>query len=275
MAKLLKLVPNRIYSAPRHSSIPKFLSPEDIRAHANSRPDSDDEGYGERSDVDDHGQPRNRWFNHARVVERTIDELVGLSKGLIADGTINEAEARFLAQWMQANQQLAGQWPVSIVYQRMQAMLHDQHFDHSELQELLHLLSALTGNSSLLAASDTAAGNRAMALALTDPPPSIVFHNRTFCLTGEFVFGTRAHCEAVIRNRRGRICSKVISDLDYLIIGQLSSRDWIHPTHGRKLEAAVELASRGRRIAIVSEQHWRTFLKRSQLEESIHGLFRK
>jgi hypothetical protein len=41
-----------------------------------------------------------------------------------------------------------------------------------------------------------------------------------------------------------------------LVVGTIRSRDWLHSTHGRKIEHAVELAGQNHPIAIVSEEHW-------------------
>jgi len=45
--------------------------------------------------LDDHGQPLNRRYSGKRHNDRTIDELIGISRGLIADKNINQAEAEF------------------------------------------------------------------------------------------------------------------------------------------------------------------------------------
>jgi hypothetical protein len=52
----------------------------------------------------------------------------------------------------------------------------------------------------------------------------------------------------------------ITKDLNYLVIGEVGSRDWIHSTHGRKIEKAIDYNDRGCRIAIVTEQHWHNFL---------------
>lgn len=45
-------------------------------------------------------------------------------------------------------------------------------------------------------------------------------------------------------------------DTHYLVIGDIGSAAWMHSTHGRKIEAAVELLERGTGIAIISEAHF-------------------
>lgn len=60
--------------------------------------------------------------------------------------------------------------------------------------------------------------------------------------------------------QRGGAIASVSKKLDYLVIGEIGSRDWIHSTHGRKIEKAVELRNGGARLAIVSERHWQAGL---------------
>jgi hypothetical protein len=43
--------------------------------------------------LDSDGQPLNLGFNHARRTERNLCELLGLAKGLLADGVVTETEA--------------------------------------------------------------------------------------------------------------------------------------------------------------------------------------
>ncbi len=53
--------------------------------------------------LDDHGQPLNRAYGKKRLNDRAIDELIGLSRGLTADGAVNQSEAEFLLKWMEDN----------------------------------------------------------------------------------------------------------------------------------------------------------------------------
>ena len=47
---------------------------------------------------------------------------------------------------------------------------------------------------------------------------------------------------------------------NYLVIGIISSEDWMYSTHGRKIEQAVAFVSQGHPIAIISEEHWERFV---------------
>ncbi len=46
-------------------------------------------------------------FNRKAIQDRQVDTLIGISKGLIADNTINTMEAEFLMNWLIHNQPLS------------------------------------------------------------------------------------------------------------------------------------------------------------------------
>jgi NAD-dependent DNA ligase len=96
-------------------------------------------------------------------------------------------------------------------------------------------------------------------LPFTKPPPTIDFVDRAFCFTGKFFSGTRSWCEEQVA-RRGAHCGAITRDLNFLIIGEIGSRDWIHSTHGRKIEKAIEYNERGCSIGIIGEQYWHAAL---------------
>ena len=161
-------------------------------------------------------------------------------------------------QWMEQNREVLTEWPVNEIYAHLREMLRASAFDHLNQAVLLDLLSRLTGKGFPVEPDTISFSTR---LPLTTPPPDIHFSGRRFCLTGRFKYGTRRQCEEAILKQGGITERTPTSWTDYLVIGEIGSRDWIHSTHGRKIEAAVEMHDRGRRIAIVSEQHWIKFLK--------------
>src|SRR5580658_3369851 len=50
------------------------------------------------------GQPVEQGFNWARRRERGIDELIGVCRGVMADGVLVYEEAKFLLDWLERNQ---------------------------------------------------------------------------------------------------------------------------------------------------------------------------
>lgn len=92
------------------------------------------------------------------------------------------------------------------------------------------------------------------------PPPDVEFTGKRFCLTGQFLTGTRHHCEEQITSRGGVCLPAIRRDLTYLVVGTLSSRDWIHSSWGRKVESAISYRQKYGSPFIVSEKHWAGFL---------------
>lgn len=203
------------------------------------------------------GQPRNLGFNAQLRHDRETDELVGLCKGLVADGEINQAEAEFLARWLKANSETGEEWPASLLRQRVTAMLEDGHLDTREEGELLKLLLQATGGNPAL----VTAANFSSSLPLSDPIPQIRFPDNVFCFTGKSIWGTRQKCHAAVLDRGGAVRETVSQEIGFLVIGIIGSRDWIHTTYGRKIQKAVSFREKGVPLHIVSEDHFVQALK--------------
>ncbi|MCB2187658.1 MAG: BRCT domain-containing protein [Deltaproteobacteria bacterium] len=202
--------------------------------------------------LDEYGQPISWALNLQRRIDRTLDELVGLCKGMAADGRMVQAEAEYLLNWLQANAEARDRWPANVLWYRTSAMLEDGKLTPEEEKELLGLIRDASGPGSL--AEELA--NTSSALPLNSPCPEINFEDKVFCFTGKFVFGTRNSCVETIQLLGGKFSKHVTYDVDYLVVGALGSRDWMHTAWGRKIEQAVEYRDASGNLAIVSEQRW-------------------
>jgi len=185
------------------------------------------------------------------VQDRLIDELIGICRGVIADDKVDEREAIFLGQWIENHRDIANRWPVNILYARIVEMLKDGVLSQDEQSELLKTLQELTGKNSTYQES-----NRSTSLPITRPVPEIVFSDKTFCLTGRFVFGSKIECEETIAELGGQVDQEPTQDTNYLVIGELCSPDWEHSAFGKSIETAVEMQNRGHDIKIISEEQW-------------------
>ena len=202
--------------------------------------------------LDEHGQPVQAGFNAHRRLERDISELLGLAKGILADGQVSDAEAVLLDQWMRAHAERVACWPCDQIATRLRTVLADGMVGNEERSDLAELLSQLVGGDAGIIDGD----NAATRLPLDRPPPTIAYPGRTFVLTGKFAFGARTACERLVRERQGACESGVTMRTDYLVIGTFGSREWVHTSHGRKIEKALHYRTRGASIGIVAEQHW-------------------
>lgn len=205
-----------------------------------------------RSGIDVHGQPMNRAWSAPRLADRSLDELLGICKGMVADHILVEDESAFLLSWLQANQHVLDTWPANMIAARIDLFLEDGKIDQEERADLFRLLAEIVGQTK----TAEPAVNISTALPLTKPAPPVFFTDQRFCLTGRFVLGPRANVEYEIQDRGGQLQANVTEATNYLVIGDIGSTDWLHSTHGRKIERAVELAARGLPVALISEEHW-------------------
>ena len=206
-----------------------------------------------RANSDDSASPNpyRRAASERRVATRNMDELIGMCRMVLADGVVEDHEARFLLDWIENNYHAAQEWPGSILYPRLTAALADGHLDADEESELLTVLAKVAGGPPS-GANPSVSG----AIPFNDPPPPVVFKLNCFALTGQFLYGPRKNVEAAIELRGGRVATSVSGRCQYLIVGTFGSEEWLHSTHGRKIIKAVELKASGKAICIMSERHW-------------------
>ncbi len=209
--------------------------------------------------LDAHGQLLETAFRSEAVIDRQIDELIGIIKGVVFDGKVNQDEAVSLLRWLENNRQASRLWPANVIYPRLCRVLEDDYLDRTEEEEILELLNQVVGGTDLI---DNEA-SFSTSLPFTQPAPEIVFTHMQFCFTGKFLSGTRKWCQRETEACGGIITTGVVRNLDYLVIGLIGSRDWMHSTHGRKIEKVVRYNEKAK-INIVSEQHWAESLARIQ-----------
>jgi len=187
----------------------------------------------------------------SRIQDRLIDELIGICRGVIADGDVDEKEAIYIGQWIENHREIAEKWPVNILYARLMEMLRDGVLSQDERADLLETLRNITGDSKMFQEAD-----HSTSLPLDSPCPEIQFKGRSFCLTGRFVFGSTFDCEETIAELGGAISETPTEETDYLVIGEFCSPEWRHTSFGRSIEKAVELKGAGSSISIISEEQW-------------------
>jgi DNA polymerase III epsilon subunit-like protein len=210
---------------------------------------------GKKKLLDKHGQPP-ATFTAALRSDRSTSELIGLAKGVIADGVVTEPEFGVLVSWLEANPEAAACYPGNVLFKRIQRILADGRVDPEELEDMAALLGELTGASQ----GEIRGASLSATLPLDMPQPQLEFPGRRFVFTGTFAYGPRLICEQEVLARGGTVAKNLNRRTDYLVIGTIGSQNWYHTTHGRKIEQAVRLRDEGYGIAIVAEEHWATTL---------------
>ncbi|MEZ0137332.1 MAG: BRCT domain-containing protein [Candidatus Reddybacter sp.] len=191
-----------------------------------------------------------RVFGRARIDDRLVNELVGLARGILADGKVDQAEAEYLEKWLIANGGVAGNPIIATLLARIEVMLKDGLLDATESQELFDSLSSFVGG-------DFEAGEllKSTSLPFDDPAPLVDVVGSRFCFTGTFAFGTRRICENEVVDR-GATAGILTSKTDYLVVGIYATDTWAHSSYGRKIESAVAFRDKGKKVAIIGEAHW-------------------
>jgi len=199
-------------------------------------------------------QPLHKLFNRARLDDRQVNELLGLSHGIIADGAVSLEEAQYLQKWLVANTAVKDNPVVSNLLVRINDMLADNVLETDEAKELFETLQQFSGG-------DFEIGEllKSSTLPLDQPQPEISFDSTNFCFTGTFAFGTRKHCEDAVE-KRGAAAGSLTAKTDYLVIGIYATDSWAHSSYGRKIEKAVEMKKKSLPIRIIGEQHWAQYL---------------
>jgi len=190
-------------------------------------------------------------LNKKNIQDRQIDTLIGLSKGLLADGKIDQSEAEFLLNWLIQSRQASNNPIIINLFEKVGNMLEDGVLDKEESSELFSILQKITGEPSEL--GELA---KTSSLPINVPEPLISFPNSTFLFTGTCAFGTRNECNAAIEQLGGVISKGVNKSLNYLVLGTYVTDSWAHESFGRKIEKAMEYRDNGIPIAIVTEKHW-------------------
>lgn len=190
-------------------------------------------------------------FNSHRNLTKALQTLLGLCSGLVADNHLNDDEIRFLSAWLSDNQDATEAWPGCVIRDRVAHVLEDGEITEEERQQLLDVLKELTGNDFM----ETGSAEPAPVTFPTDNAP-IEFTDAVFCLTGKFLYGPRSSIERVIEAHGGIMGGTVNKKTSYLVVGALSSPDWLHSNQGLKIQKAMELKQEGHDIRIVTERAW-------------------
>lgn len=187
-----------------------------------------------------------------RRIEQGLAEMVGLVRGVVADGTVSAEEARRLAEWARENPEIATRYPANLLARRLERIFMDGRADRKERDRLAQMMEQLAGNPSGFGGGYPLATD----LPLTQPPPEVVFEGQSFVFGGEMAYGPARACEREVRERGG-LCERTVNRrTDYIVIGSLAAADWAQTDFGHLIDDVVEYRERGVPIAVITEDHW-------------------
>jgi NAD-dependent DNA ligase len=187
-----------------------------------------------------------------RKVEQGLAEMVGLVRGVIADGRVSEDEAHRLSEWTRENPEVATRYPANLLARRLERIFMDGRVDGREKKRLASMLAQLAENPTGFGGGYPLATD----LPLTRPEPEVTFEGQTFVFGGDMAYGPLHACEREVMERGGVAERTVNRRTDYVVIGQLAANDWCQSAFGGLIDQVVEYRSRGVPIAVITEDHW-------------------
>lgn len=195
-------------------------------------------------------------ITYVNSMKRSFGALVGIAQGPLCDRQLSDEEIYFLKNWLEANDEIAHEWPGDIIYQKVREVLADGVVTDAERAHMIDTLQKLIGTPPV----EVAAAGHVTELAFDDVAV-VGFIGARFCLTGDFVYGPRESCAAAIVKRRGEVANTVTKKLQYLVVGSMGSREWKHDSFGTKIDKAMKYKRDGCSLLIVNEECWTASLK--------------
>jgi len=198
-------------------------------------------------------------FQHSRMMDQSIAEMLKVIRRVLADGVVTEEEAGALSAWTMGHPEVVEAWPGKVLSHRLKRIFRDGRVDDEERDDLQRLLRALAAGDWGVRVSGEGPGG----IPLSEPPPVLVFPEQRFVFAGEFAFGPRSACEAAVEALGGQTTREVTLDADVVVVGTFGKAEWGNSPEAEEIGKAVRLRQEGHPIAIVSEDYWESALPTS------------
>ena len=161
-----------------------------------------------------------RAFNRKRVQERTIDEFVGICKGLLADERLSGKDVDFLRGWMFHNKSFFALGFERELYNKVMSALEESG-TVADMDVLYKTLADVYGGKT----DGFLAHSLSTKIPFTTPVPAIM-PGMSLCFTGKMSYGPRKICIAM-SEARGFICTdEIVTDLECLVIGKIGRQTY-------------------------------------------------
>lgn len=200
-------------------------------------------------------------FSRARINSRDIAELIGVCKGVLANGTVDINECYFILDWLEHHRGCIDTWPASALYDTLNTVLEDGKLSSDAEGKMLDLLCSITGFMITTEyRGEVLRTNTSTTLPISTLDGPIIFEDKNFVLTGKFESGERKICESYVQARGGNTQKQPVQTSHYLVIGNVGNNQWAQSSYGRKIEKAMAMIETGHDIKIISETEWVKYL---------------
>lgn len=189
---------------------------------------------------------------NAHHTRKSVEVLLGIITGIVADDQVNDLEVKMLATWLAEHSEVTKTWPGSLVSRKVAEIMADGRITDAERSHLLDVLKELALNDF---ATTGSASPEVLSLPINDDV-TITMTHAGVCHTGVFLYGPRAACERLTLSMGGMPLDSITKKTDILVVGSRVAPGWANTSFGRKLQRAVELQDQGCELEIISERRW-------------------
>lgn len=184
------------------------------------------------------------------------NEFFGFIRGIISDGKINYAEYSKLLINLERFGEVSEQFPYKQIISQLKQFLNLSNPSESELNNLLVLLESITGTEFTKDGDPIGSPAFLFKDPMGNPNPG-----NSICFTGKFLSGSRNYHEDIAKKLGLIVKNDTSQNINYVVVGSLMSRDWLHHNAGTKLKKAIDFKANGFAISIVNEIEWCEFIK--------------
>lgn len=188
--------------------------------------------------------------------EDQVNELIGFITGVAADNNINNEEILSLENWLNENSNICTKFPANIIAKRVNQIIKGNVVTQKEKDDLLDTIKEIIGHKF----EETGLAHGLTTEIFEDNIETFSHKGQNICFSGKFVAGNRSTVENVARKLGATIRKNITNDVTTLIMGTIASRDWRFTSHGKKIEKAIELKQKGRKLLILTERTWLKFI---------------
>lgn len=198
-------------------------------------------------------EPSNEYYDY---ITTDIQAITGIAGGIMSDGVISDEEIKFLNDWLQEREDIAGHYPYDELSSILTNILKDGVISEDERAHLTRFFLEFTDMSHNKTISEDDIEELKAKIhigGICATCPEIEFENKVFCFTGESAKVNRKGFQNMIEDLGCQFKSGISKNVDYLIVGNEGSPYWAYSCYGRKIEEAIQLRKAGHPIQIINE----------------------
>ena len=190
------------------------------------------------------------------LITTSLQYLLGIIHGLLADNVLNDVEILALQEWINSNHFLSGCYPFDEIESLLSSVLCDGKITDDERNMLKAFLGNFIDTNISYNINDielNALREKYNIVGICSLCQEIEFQNNVLCFTGKSNRGKRDDIARIITAYGGIFNNNINRSTRYLIVGVEGNPCWAYSCYGRKIEEAMGLRKQGQKLSIISE----------------------